>query len=236
MNLLPETSEATDSAGPRAATRVRTAEPEHIQMKKFMGLLGKMCLNNALHNRILRAIVIDCYRVSVENPYIEAHMEATAKYAVAAKKMRDAGKSQEEVKEELGIPSVHGFNAMVKVYIDTTPGLPLVKEVQEAVALWTSQEGWKTINKSIRHCRVSRMFKSAHKRLEISVPAIGTSVDPSPPQAAPPSVDGLSPAWVWTLILHQISKDEEFLTQEEMAPAGDLERQIQAMVDSFAQK
>ena len=203
-------------------------QKEAINNVKLMELLAKLCLANSLQTRLLRAIVIDCFRVKTDNKYIVAHKEATIHFAETAKSLKEnESLSPEEIKERIGIPSVHGFNAMLKAMIqDKVPGY---EKLTEAVALWKSQQGWRTIHMHIRHCRVAKMYKSEFKRLEVSCPLEQNCQA----GAAPATVDGLTPTWAWVQMKAVILKTDGFMTLEGIAPAGDMERRVQEYLDSM---
>jgi len=161
--------------------------------------------------------------------YIAAHKQATTDFSEAAKKLKEEdGLSSEEIKERIGIPSVHGFNAMLKVAIEAK--VTGHAKLSEAVLLWKTQAGWKTINAHIRHCRVAKMYKSENKRLEISCPLEQNLV----PGVVPDSVDGLTPTWAWVHLKLILSKTSTgFMPLEGIAPAGDMERRVQEYLDSM---
>ena len=117
---------------------------------------------------------------------------------------------------------------MIKVAIETK--VAGHEKLSEAVLLWKTQGGWKTINAHIRHCRVAKMYKSENKRLEISCPLEQNLI----PGETPATVDGLTPTWAWVHVKHVLSKDSKgFMPLEGIAPAGDMERRVQDYLDSM---
>ena len=74
------------------------AEQEIVRMKQFILILGKSCLSSQLAARTHRAILIDCLQLLTESLWIVAHKQGTAEFTTAAKSLREAGKSSEEVK------------------------------------------------------------------------------------------------------------------------------------------
>ena len=107
---------------------------EKMNAGKLMELVSKLCLANAHQSRLLRAIVIDCYRVKTDDKYVTAHKEATVQFAETAKNMKEnESLTQEEIKEKIGIPSVHGFNAMLKLMIQEK--VPNHEKLTEAATL-----------------------------------------------------------------------------------------------------
>ena len=129
------------------------------------------------------------------------------------------------------IPSVNGFNGMVGKYI--LDKCQFHAEMSEAIKLWTSQEGWKTIHLHIRHCRVSKMFLSANKRLEVSCPGeLHTmALFPNLLTEAPKQVESLTPTWAYLVIRAEFRKSSDCKSLEGIAPPGDLERKIQDWLD-----
>ena len=113
-----------DVAAGQSAKKSKLAQrdqKEAINSAKLTELLAKLCLANSLQTRLLRAIVIDCFRVKTDNKYIIAHKEATIHFSETAKSLKENDSlSPEKIKERIGAPSVHGFNAMLKVVIQDT--------------------------------------------------------------------------------------------------------------------
>ena len=194
-----------------------------------MELVSKLCLANSHQSRLLRAIVIDCYRVKTDDKYVVAHKEGTVQFAETAKSMKGNERlTQEEIKEKIGIPSVHGFNAMLKLMIKEK--VPNHEKLTEAATLWKTQLGWKTINAHVRHCRISKMYKREFKRLEISCPLEQNIV----PGQIPDTVDGLTPSWACVQMRQVLMKGSNpMMPLEGIAPAGDMERRIQENLDSM---
>ena len=123
-----------------AAKKSRLAErdkKEKTNAGKLMELVSKLCLANAHQSRLLRAIVIDCFRIKTDDKYVIAHKEATVQFAETAKSMKEnESLSQEEIKEKIGIPSVNGFNAVLKLMIKDK--VPNHEKLLEAATLWKS--------------------------------------------------------------------------------------------------
>ena len=93
--------------------------------------------------------------------------------------------------------------------------------------------GVEVVADQIRHCRVSKMFSSSVKRLEVSCPLAQTVVyfNPQVQETVPEKVEELTPAWAWVQILAVIKKSKNFKALEGLAPAGDLARKVQEYID-----
>jgi len=150
--------DASDSASPGNAKKSKAAHRSPKDQEKFedfLTILAKQVLSINLQTRVHRAIVLDCFRVKTDSTWYTAHKEATTKYATIAKKLREDGKSSQEIKEMLGLPSIHGFNALLTTYLQLKLDPEKIKQMTEVTALWKSQEGWKTIHQHVRHCRMA---------------------------------------------------------------------------------
>ena len=100
----------------------------------------------------------------------------------------------------------------------------------EACLSWKFQRGWNTTVDHIRHCRVTKMYKSEQKRLEVSVP-LEMYVTIAGEGNVPDTVEGLIPTWAWTMIKNQIIKCNLYMAMEGRVPSGDMERRIQDWLD-----
>ena len=212
-------------------------EDELKRMNEFLSVLSKLTLSSALAVRTHRSIIIDCMELPTENRFIKAHRAGTGRFTEAAKALREKGVKSEQVKEQLGIPGVHGTNEMVGLYI--AEKLPMYKKMEEAILLWRSQAGWRTIDQHIRHSRVSKMYHSNVKRLEISAPLMLTLQTITPgvlDEDKEPEASALTPTWAMCKILQQIRKEQGFRALEGLAPMGDLERRVQDFIDTQDQK
>ena len=82
----------------------------------------------------------------------------------------------------------------------------------------------------MRHCRISKLYKSEFKRLEISCPLEQNIV----PGQIPDTVDGLTPSWAWVQMRQVLMKGSNpMMPLGGIAPAGDMERRIQEHLDSM---
>ena len=127
-------------------------------------------------------------------------------------KMREEGKSAEEVKDALWIPSVHGFNKLVGKFISDR--CQDHQAMLEATKLWESQGGWRTVVEHIRHCKISNMYQSIHERFKISVPMAHTLMvlRPHIETVVPTDVQALSPSWAWDRIVAEMRKSKGYQT------------------------
>jgi len=215
---------AADSSGKDLVGNKKRKGEEEIKYKDFLCIVSKLVLNSAMQVRIHKAIIIDCYKIKAESQWFVCHIEATKSFAVHQSQLKESGQNPAEIKEAIGMPSVHGFNAMVKHLL--TLKFPEAARVRTAVALWGTQEGWRTIAYHIKCCRMTKMFHATDKRLEISVPQEPfTSLEQ-------PDDNLLTPTWVWLLIKREMMKEKDHVQMEGVAPPGDMERKIQEWLDA----
>ena len=57
-----------------------------------------------------------CLKAPKDSPWVVAHRRATKNYALNEEKLKQQGMSGESIKERLGPPGVHGWNALVQHY------------------------------------------------------------------------------------------------------------------------
>jgi len=225
MDLLKGISAGSTGEDRSRLKKAKSSSSEELQYKDFLTILGKLALNSAMQVRIHKAIIIDCYKVLAASLWFTLHSEATKSFATAQSKLKEEGKSPQEIKEMIGMPSIHGFNSMVKHVM--TLKIPEAAKLKTAVALWETQEGWKTIAQHIRCCRFSKMFNAQDKRLEMSVPLeMHTDIDEEDHTA-------LTPTWAWLIIKREMLKESSsHIQMEGVAPPGDMERKIQEWLDA----
>ena len=217
------------SSGARLSKHPKHSNKDECTKGELMKIMGKMLLAHALQIRVMRSIIIDCAKVATECEWIKVHKAATEEFNKRAEKMREGGTSSEDVTDQIGVPSVHGFNSWVKLYIQKK--LPAHTQMVEAVALWRTQEGWRTIHHHIKHCKVTRMFRSEWKRLEVSAPLDQTTSIADDSMA---DVQSFTPTWAWQRIraAMQADKEAKYRQMEGVAPKGDMEKKIQEFLDS----
>ena len=116
MQLDPdEGAEAAAQPAKRAAVG-KSAGEEEKAMRALLAAVAKLSLSSALQCRVMKAVVIQCYRVPLDNIWTKAHMEATKQFNLKIAKLRES-MSNDAAKEKLGLPSTHGFNALVACYL-----------------------------------------------------------------------------------------------------------------------
>eukprot|EP00973_Karenia_brevis_P078967 10960726-Karenia_brevis.AAC.1 len=81
-----------------------------------------------------------------------------------------------------------------------------------------SKGEWKHVAKTILHFKISRMYQSSFKRVEVSV-----CVDPEDPSVME----------VWKLINVRMMEESGAKEMQGVAPMGELERKVQAYVDNL---
>ena len=73
--------------------------------------------------------------------------------------------------------------------------------------------GWKAVHADVKYARIQRNFKAELKRLEINI------MNQSPSDE------------VWRIIKEDLKRDKDVRELPGVAPAGDLERQLQRFLD-----
>jgi len=243
-----------ETAVKRRGVATKQDREEQDRVKELMDLIAKLVLSNSLSCRVLRAIVINCYKVQTTSKYVVLFKEAKAKYIEEQTSAKAQGYSNETFKNQVGIPSVWGMNALLKYMIslikeDLEKLQKLSNEDQEskkeeisllgnqvkafelATNTWASLGGWKLVHKAIPHTVVSKMFQNSDKRLEISCPLL-EQVRMNPQQYMMPH-QALGPICRpehLMVVLHE-RLCSEGVEMQGIAPPGDLERKIQAYLD-----
>ena len=213
--VAEDTSEVGQKRLRTPAGKSDRTKKKQDQYQELMSLVVKLSLSSALQVRMLRAIMIDCYMIPTESKWFTLHKQATVDYNAMAERLRKEGKAQEAVKNQIGLPHLHAFNAHVKHYVELKP--QSAQEIQDYIKQWGS---WQKVNKEIKHYRVTRTFHASNKRLEVSAPMI----DRSPVQG--------SVTWMWGMIRQEILASPQTKEMQGIAPMGDLERQLQTWLDS----
>eukprot|EP00973_Karenia_brevis_P073073 10148913-Karenia_brevis.AAC.1 len=104
---------------------------------------------------------VDSDSIPVENA-----KKSTTAWMANQKKLKEDGKSTEEVKKALGPPSVHVINGWVKEMMqEMEPSVAAL--LQEQVVTWKS---WEVIHKDFPVCQVGKCFNSKKKKIQLGVP------------------------------------------------------------------
>ena len=192
---------------------------EEGETKKLLATLAKLSLSNALQLRALRSILLEVHQVPTDNRYIQEATKATKAFAEAAKEM-----SAKDKEEQLGLPHIHVWNALLGVAMrsledrqkaNQDPTLQLQSSLMalKEYASTYQELGWKAVHAEVKYARIQKNFKAELKRLEINI------VDKSPSDE------------VWQIIREDLKRDKEVRELPGVAPAGDLERQLQRFLD-----
>eukprot|EP00929_Paragymnodinium_shiwhaense_P067064 TRINITY_DN33744_c0_g1_i1.p2 TRINITY_DN33744_c0_g1~~TRINITY_DN33744_c0_g1_i1.p2 ORF type:complete len:234 (+),score=64.08 TRINITY_DN33744_c0_g1_i1:45-746(+) len=185
---------------------------EQQQTERLLNLVAKLALSSALQVRVLRSIMLDIYLLPEDHRIVGAIKAATTEYANQVE-----GISKQKRTEVLGLPHLHAWNA----FLNAVKGLCKVQEVatalvayeQQVVGQVSSSNLWTVLHAHVRYCRVQKCWAAKLKRLEINV-VIGTPA-----------------ATLWDVL----KKHMGTLGLQErrgMAPPGNLEEQVQRMLDS----
>lgn len=242
-------------ASKRRAVATKSDRQEQERVSQLTDLIAKLVLSNALSCRVLRAIVISCYKLPTNSKYIVLFKEAKAKYIEDQSTAKAQGHSNEAFKNQVGIPSVWGTNALFKLLInqikeDIEKLEKLSKEDQEskkeeynmlssqltafelATNTWAQIGGWKLVHKAVPHAVVSKMFQNAEKRLELSCPLLDqVRMNPDQYMIQHAGKTICRPEHLMIVLHERMCKDGSELLG--IAPPGDLERKIQAYLDEM---
>ena len=243
------------SASKRRGVTSKTEKEEQERVSQLTDLIAKLVLSNSLSCRVLRAIVIRCYKLQTNSKYIVLFKEAKAKYIEDQSTAKAQGHSNEAFKNEVGIPSVWGTNALFKHLInlikeDLEKIQKMSKEDQEskkeeynklgnqlksfetATNTWIQVGGWKLVHKAVPHAVVSKMFQNSEKRLEMSCPLLGqVRMNPDQYMIQHAGQAVFRPEHLMIALHERLCKDGSEMLG--IAPPGDLERKIQAHLDEM---
>ena len=237
---------ASDQPPARKHSRgVKTSqeEKEIQQMQELLNNVSKLALSSALTGRVLKAVVIKCVKIPTSSQWVTIHKDARAKFIEDQQKAKAEGVPADKHKKSCGIPSVWGTNAWIEHLIkllkteleqmekdqpdhgDTAALKAKIELIEKSTEKWT----WQMVHEDIPHSVVSKMFHSTEKRVEISMPM-------AMPVAAQPQMfmmEGglLRPIHVMLLAFSKMMTEGEEM--QGIAPAGDLERKIQAALDAM---
>ena len=201
-----------------ATAKTRRVGEHSADMEKFVALLAKLSLSNALRIRRAQSILLQVIRVPTENPYIQAGIKATQDWAEKAKA---SAKPARET--PLGLPHIHCFNAMLRYCMTkydsktapTAADSEAAHAMKEYCATCAAMEGptWEAINQHVKHWRVQRNHAREYKRLEYNI------------------VPGSPAERVTEIIVRDVLTDKGAQRLQGVAPAGDMERKIQSWLD-----
>ena len=221
---LPEgmSTTTTPQAGREAKRRSTAASSTEANVDNV-----KLTLKNSQDIRMLRAAVGYTFRFETESQWISVFRAATQRYNEAAEKYREQGKSAEEVKQIMGIPAVHGFNAWVMHYTESLKekSPDQMAKAQVAIGKWAAA-GWQHIHEHIPVCKRENMHTSKYTRMYITAPlAVGKAQASSDMENWTPTDFFIEMRNTWNAPGSKITQ------MRGEAPRGDLERKLQSWVD-----
>ena len=202
---------------PQKIRAVERGSKDDGDVKKLLAVLAKLSLSNALQLQALRSILLVVHQVPTDDAYIQHAMQATKTYAEKARDM-----SSKEKEDVLGLPHIHVWNALLMVTMqrleekikDKKDGsfeemLAKLKHYADTY----QDKGWRAINQEVKYARVQKNYKADMKRLEINIR------------------EGTPSAQVWDVIRMDLCSFADVKELPGVAPAGDLERQLQRFLD-----
>ena len=184
-------------------------------------------MSNALKSRVLYAVSVWCAQVHVESQLVTVAKEATVSFEAAYKAQKENGVQNTEIKKALGVPSIHIFNAWIRLGIKTIKSEAVKTKLQKAVDHWKEQgKTWEYMHEFVPHVRVSKMYDSTVKRIEVGCPTLSTKT------LETEDIAQMDPAWAWLVIKrHVVMQEKGYKDMLGLAPQGDLERKIQSWLD-----
>ena len=189
----------------------------------------KLTLKNAQDIRLLRAAVLMTFRFESNSQWIKVFLEATKQYNDAAEALRAESKTQEEIKNRIGIPSTMGFNALILHYISTLENPEQQEKAKTAVKKWNNQ--WHILHDHIPVAKRESMHQSKFTRLVITCPgAVYKDWTPNP------AAEEWTPTDFFIEMRKKWLADGKAIQMRGEAPRGDLERKVQTRVDKKESK
>ena len=210
MNLLGGSAEEP----PRQdAKRRAVGSRDESDLKKITTVLAKLCLSNALRARCLQSILLTVLLVPESDPFVKVGLEATKQWT---DKVKSASR---EERDKLGLPHVHCFNAMLSLCLRKLTEKGGHDEQVATINTYCNQSQAATnpvqhIASDVRYWRIQRNFDRDFKRIELNV-NIGTKAHA-----------------VSLIVKDMLIQQEGVREMPGIAPAGDLERKVQAWLDS----
>jgi hypothetical protein len=197
---------------PRGKVRA-VAAPEDKELKGLLILVAKLALSSALASRVLKSVLIRVFLINAASEYIVKGRETTLKYADTASKVSRANK------DKMGQPHHWLWNSFIKVAtamaVEDTHKKQLAdyKKYMEEGGV---APGMKKLVKEVRYFRICKAFNQDSKKIEVSMMEGSKSME---------IFDNV----IIPLMIKEGKADEK----EGVAPPGDLERKIQAVLDDL---
>ena len=192
-------------------------------LKDVVRIIAKLSLSNSQSSRLLKSILIDCWKLEASSDMITNMKEATRSFADTAKSMREDAKTSDSIRAELATPAVHAFNAILKTIFPTVQDKSKKSETEKFVQYYQSK-GLQELARWVKHCKAIPMYDKKFIRLELHISE--EEVLPDHPKG------GLTPLHVFNDIVKPFLLTQKgYAPLQGMAPAGDLERQVQAWID-----
>ena len=183
---------------------------------KLLELTAKLALSSALKVRVLTSAVLENICLRTDGVAVASTKASMAAYIQQQNQNKD-DKQAWEVRA--GPAHVHLYNGLLKTFLEhPSPTEAEKSKVREALQ---GVSGWQQIAEAVKVCRISRMYSSASKRLEVFVPYGGLESDQTIPVAR-----------TWKPLRHWLLSLPGSRQMVGQPPAGDLERQIQQLLDA----
>ena len=189
--------------------------------RKILTLLAECSLSNSLQARLMRAIMLDCTRCPSDNQYVLEASKATQAHHSRAQDFRKEGRSPDYIRDQLGTPSIHVWNACIKVYRERRQEAKdeeAVKWVEGYIKEWEAR-GVAGQTPFVRHFAKERMFDKTVVRL------VSCVRDSAAAQATH------TPFAMYQRVMADLLSMPGVKALPGITPKGDLEQQIQAWLD-----
>eukprot|EP00973_Karenia_brevis_P045522 6304175-Karenia_brevis.AAC.1 len=138
------------------------------EMQEVIKVIAKSCLSSAQQVRIHKGILMWCARMQAENKFVKAAKYAVSQYEELIKTQKEA-EGMEVLKEKLGVPAVHCWNALIQELLKDPQGTMTAMQA-EAVKTAMKDWSWKAVLDAVPHCKIAKMYGQEYKRVEIASP------------------------------------------------------------------
>ena len=226
LSIHVDTEDKEEKTTETASKRRGIMPKEEQEVKKILKYLIKLSLNSAQQLRMLKGVMIWTCSMLADNRYIEAIKKSTKEYDNVVTNLKDKKESADDIRENVGIPCVWAFNGAMKELVKEkkeSPQNKILDNIKEAAKGWT----WKTLHSEVPHFRISKMRDQDRKRIELACPKMFLLLDQQISEATK-----ITPAVVCMLLVQSFEQERRYREMRGQAPAGDLERRLQAALES----
>ena len=194
------------------------------QLQEFAEANAKLTLWCAQQARMVKGMLAWCCRLELKPAYEEC-AKKEAKTFIEAQQRLLKDKDNEEVDRILGPMHLWVFNGVIKAGLsDPKLSMEDKTKMEEGIKVWATMEKSRMCLE-ITHCKVSKMYQSDVKRLEMGVPMslMHKTLDKE--------LGCMSPTSVWLVIQKMLRQQPKFRELPGVAPRLDLERKLKDLLE-----